>query len=115
MILVIGGLASGKREYVKSTYGYSDYDMADAIMDARPVLYNLQNLVKAAPDMSMTLLPALLKKAVVICNEVGCGVVPVERSEREAREATGRLCIALASEAEKVVRICCGIPTIIKG
>ncbi len=30
MILVIGGYASGKREYVKQEYGYDDCDMADA-------------------------------------------------------------------------------------
>ena len=114
MILVIGGLATGKREYVKKTYGYTDSDMADATLDGHPVLYNLQDLVKTVPDESMALLPELLNKAVVICNEVGSGLVPVERTEREEREAAGRLCIALAEQAEKVVRICCGIPQIIK-
>ena len=114
MILIVGGLASGKREYVKNTFGFSDEDMADAALDGRPVLYNLQKLVAAGPDSIETLLPALLSKEVVICNEVGSGVVPIDRTERAAREAVGRLCVDLAERAEKVVRLCCGIPTVIK-
>jgi adenosyl cobinamide kinase/adenosyl cobinamide phosphate guanylyltransferase len=115
MILVIGGLAAGKREYVKKCYGYTDADISDAELDDKPVIYNLQNLVEVSPHTSMELLPALLEKEVVICNEVGCGIVPIEAATREAREATGRLCIELAAKAEKVVRVCCGIPVIIKG
>ncbi len=114
MILVIGGLASGKRAYVSKTYGYGEGDMADAALDERPVLFNLQDLVAAKQDEADALLPALLEKQVVICNEIGCGVVPIDRAERAAREMTGRVCVALAEKAEKVVRICCGIPAIIK-
>jgi adenosyl cobinamide kinase/adenosyl cobinamide phosphate guanylyltransferase len=114
VILVIGGLASGKREYVKGEYGFSDTDMADGRLDHCPVLYNLQSLVFGSPDAVEALLPALLEKKVVICNEVGSGVVPIDKAERAAREATGRLCVALAERAEKVVRLVSGIPTVIK-
>ena len=114
MILVVGGLASGKRDYVKRTYGFSDDDIADAALDGRPVLYNLQKLVFASPDSADSLLPELLSKKVVICNEVGSGVVPIDKAERAAREATGRLCVELAERAERVVRLCCGLPTVIK-
>lgn len=115
VILVIGGLASGKREFVKKEYSYSDADMADAAVDGRPVLYNLQKIVFSAPALNAELLPALLSKKVVICNEVGSGVVPIDKAERAAREATGRLCVELAEQAEKVIRICCGVPSVIKG
>ena len=115
MILVIGGLASGKREFVKKEFACSDSDMADGVLDGCPVLYNLQNMIFSASDAADTLLPALLLKKVVICNEVGSGVVPIDKTERAAREATGRLCVELAEHAEKVIRICCGIPSVIKG
>lgn len=114
MILVIGGLAAGKREFVKKEYGCSDSDMADGVLDGRPVLYNLQNLIFGASGSIDALLPALLGKKVVICNEVGSGVVPIDKAERAAREATGRLCVELAEHAEKVIRVCCGIPSVIK-
>jgi adenosylcobinamide kinase/adenosylcobinamide-phosphate guanylyltransferase len=114
VILVIGGLASGKREYVKKAFGFADSDMADGVLDSRPVLYNLQNLVFKAPDSIEELLPSLLLKKVIICNEVGSGVVPVDKAERAAREATGWLCVSLAEQAEKVIRLYCGIATVIK-
>ena len=114
MILVIGARASGKREYVK-TLGYTDGDIADAALDERPVVCNVQDMVARDPDSATDLLPELLKKEVVVCCEVGCGVIPLERSDRDMREATGRLCVALAREAERVVRIVAGIPTVIKG
>ena len=114
MILVIGARSSGKREYVKGL-GYSDGDIADTVMDGRPVVMNLQAIVAADPGRAMELLPELLKKDVVICCEVGSGVIPLERSDRDMREATGRLCVALAEKAEKVIRLVAGIPVVIKG
>ena len=115
MILVIGGLASGKREYVRKEYGFSDQDMADAVLDDQPVICNLQNLVARDPAQSSSIAADLMKKQIVICNEVGCGIVPMSQNDRETREAVGRLCIKLAREADKVIRICSGIPTVIKG
>ena len=114
MILVIGARSSGKREYVK-TLGYTDGDMADAALDMRPVVFNVQDMVARSPESSMEFLSKLIEKEVVICCEVGCGVIPLERADREMREATGRLCVALAREAERVVRVVAGIPTVIKG
>ncbi len=113
MILVIGGASSGKLDYVKSL-GYSDADIANGELDGRKVVYNLQNIVFRAPELAPRMLEALLDKEVVVCSEVGSGVVPMDRKEREAREATGRLCIRLAQRAERVVRLVCGIPTVIK-
>ncbi len=114
MILVIGGAFSGKREYVKSL-GYKDSDMADAVINEKPVVYNLQNLLAAASESEQLMTEKLLSKSVVICNEVGSGIIPVDKHERENRETIGRVCINLAQNADKVVRIVCGIPTAIKG
>ena len=114
MILVIGARCSGKREYVKAL-GYADTDIADAVLDDRPVVMNLQDIVAKAPDRAAELLPDLLRKDAVICCEVGSGVIPLERSDRDMREATGRLCVVLAQHADKVVRLVAGIPVVIKG
>lgn len=115
MILVVGAMTSGKRTYVTQLLGFTQEEIADGILDEKPVLYNLQNLVAQNPEKSMGLLEELLQKEVVICNEVGSGIIPTERNERLAREATGRLCNALAQKSDKVIRIVCGIPTVIKG
>lgn len=113
MILVIGSAASGKREYVKSL-GFSERDISPALAEDKPVLCDLQDLVAQDPDRAMELAEELLKKQVVICNEVGSGVIPIDHRERQAREQTGRLCIRLAQQAERVVRLVCGIPTVLK-
>lgn len=113
MILVIGSQASGKRAYIESL-GYVDAQISDAVMDDRTVLYGLEKLVFAAPEQAEGLLDALSAKEVVACREVGSGIIPLERSGREARDATGRLCVLLARRAEKVIRMVAGIPLIIK-
>lgn len=91
MILVVGGIFSGKRAYVEDVLGYSDCDIADAVLDERPVVYNVQELVKREPLRSVELFEALKDKAVVVCNETGCGIVPADKGEMEVREATGKV------------------------
>ena len=114
MILIVGGAASGKRSYARSL-GYTDAQMADGVLDGRPVIYNVQDLAFRSPESAGALLEALAKKEVVICCEVGSGVIPVSRQERLGREAAGRLCILLAARADTVVRMVCALPQILKG
>lgn len=113
MILVIGARSSGKRAYVESL-GYSATDIADGVLDERPVLYGLQDLTMADPEGAPALYDRLIAKEVVVCDEVGSGVIPLEKARRLGREATGRLCCRLAAEATRVVRLVAGIPTVIK-
>ena len=51
---------------------------------------------------------------IIVCNELGCGVVPMDAFDRAWRERTGRLTCALAAQAEAVYRVTCGIGTRIK-
>ncbi len=52
---------------------------------------------------------------IVITNEIGSGIIPLEKADRIWREETGRACCAIAGHSETVIRMCCGIPTVIKG
>ena len=115
MILIVGGLACGKRAYVQSEYSFSLQDMADAVLDDKPVLYNLQDLIARDQGSAAALLPQLAQKQIVICNEIGCGIVPASYADRNYRETVGRVCVELARRAEKVIRICSGIPAVLKG
>ncbi len=114
MLFVTGGAFSGKRDYVKSL-GYTEADMADAVIDARPVVYNVQAMAARDGEDCEALFEALCKKEVVVCNEVGSGVIPATPHERAMRERTGRLSILLAREASRVVRVVCGVPVVLKG
>ena len=103
MILVIGGLASGKRTYAASL-GFS----------AEEVVADAHELVRGADD-DAALADELAGAAVVTCAEVGSGIVPIDREERVYRERVGRLSCELAARADAVVRMVCGIPTVLKG
>lgn len=52
--------------------------------------------------------------AVIICDEIGCGVVPMTSQEREWREMTGRICCELAKQSVRVDRVFCGIAMTLK-
>ena len=52
---------------------------------------------------------------VVITDEIGCGIVPMDAGERIYRECAGRVCTELAAFSGKVYRVSCGIGVLIKG
>lgn len=52
---------------------------------------------------------------VIVTNEIGYGLVPVDAFERKYREYTGRICTELAGASDLVVRVVMGIGTAIKG
>ena len=54
------------------------------------------------------------KDTIVIADEIGNGIVPLDAFEREYREQTGRAEILLAKKADEVVRVICGIGQKIK-
>ena len=112
MILVIGGIASGKRTYVRSL-GYADEQIGTSVTSLEPVLYGLEECLWER-NLTYDVLEALASKDVVTCCEVGQGVVPMDASERVWQERVGRTCCELAKRANKVVRMVCGIPVLIK-
>ncbi len=118
MILVVGGAGSGKLGFARRELGLGEADIADAILDGRPCLYHLEALVErelAAGRDPSGLTRVLAGKRVVICDEVGCGLIPLDPDRAAWREAVGRLCCDLAAQAQTVIRLTCGIPETIKG
>lgn len=135
MELYIGGFAQGKLEYVKCRYNEnqkteklfvkvidcvdSHYkkmlletecdililnhlhlwvrDLLDEGMEEEKIQTTILSWIKSNPD------------AIVICDELGNGIVPIKKQERVWREQTGRLMIELAKQAERVERILCGL------
>lgn len=114
MIFVTGPLFAGKRAYIQGALGLSDAEFAAC------AVWDVQELAKTeggakTPAELEALARALAQKQVVIATEVGGGVVPVDAGERAAREAAGRLACLLAARADTVVRVCCGLPQVLKG
>lgn len=104
MILVVGGQGSGKHAFVRNVLGYVQTESGKS----QKVVWALEE-IDPLPSLA-----ELCQAEVVICREVGCGVVPVDIHERRRREEIGRLCCMLAREAEAVYRLTCGIPMRLK-
>ena len=111
MILVVGGMASGKRSYVENL-GFSAGDFDEGVLGSAPVLYGLEDVLRAGA-LNEEQFEALCAKDVVVCAEVGSGVVPASDQERAWRERVGRTTEALAAQATCVVRMVCGIPQVL--
>ena len=67
---------------------------------------------------SLETLAARMKEArpdrVVVGDETGCGIVPLDPELRRIREETGRMFCRMAKEADQVWRVTCGIGQRIK-
>ena len=76
----------------------------------------VKRLLKDGADVRALTGPLLLEHpdCIIISDEIGNGIVPMEHEEREYREMTGRLLCELANKADRVERIVCGIGERIK-
>lgn len=126
MKLIIGGAYQGKREFAKKKYGFDDADVFDCAehdgdidFDA-PCVCSLEEYVRHAVKNGVDATAHLKShrgewdNTVFICNDISSGVVPMGAENRLWREETGRLCSYLASEADEVYRVFCGIGMRIK-
>lgn len=113
MVLVCGGIASGKKTFVRGL-GYADADMSASLETDAPVLLGLEGLLLER-ELTEAELACVLAREVVVCLEVGQGVVPMDAGERAWRERVGRCCQLLAAEASAVYRLVCGIAVCVKG
>lgn len=133
MELYIGGRAQGKLAYVVQKYpGISVYDETGLValiksgacdVPAAVIGNHFHLVVRTLLTQGMEqeqiweLVNRLLEKcpeAVIISDEIGSGIVPMEKEERIWREVTGRILTRIAARAVKVERIVCGIPMVIK-
>ncbi|MFI3226084.1 MAG: bifunctional adenosylcobinamide kinase/adenosylcobinamide-phosphate guanylyltransferase [Clostridia bacterium] len=105
MIFITGGMSQGKTTFA--------HNFNLEIID------NLHIIIKNWLDNSENIeenIKNLLKKddIVIICQEIGCGIVPMDKNERVWREVTGRTACIIAKKAEKVFKLDCGIAIQIK-
>lgn len=129
MKLVIGGYAQGKLSYVKTDMmgkaeSFNVWDGAIPSGKDRSegmVIFNHLHLWirecllhGRCPEEELAAFLRSSPDSIVICDEIGGGIVPMDAFEREYRERTGRILIALAAEAEEVVRVICGLGQKIK-
>ncbi len=120
MRLITGGISQGKVRYAQGHYGILEAETVDAgsaadrEIEKAKLVFNLQDYIRLHHTGQECALPVFREDAVIICDEVGYGVVPLSGEERAFREAVGRICCRLAEQAESVELVRCGIARRIK-
>lgn len=128
MELYIGGYAQGKLSYVLQQKSLSQEDVicgGDFVWKEEQFLekkifddfelwvrreIERGEKVEEKVEQLLKIKPTII----VISDEVGNGVVPVEPLEREYRERLGRILCTLAQRADRMERILCGMGQRIK-
>ncbi|MBR3147203.1 MAG: bifunctional adenosylcobinamide kinase/adenosylcobinamide-phosphate guanylyltransferase [Eubacterium sp.] len=128
MILITGGAYQGKLDYAKEAYGLTDEDVftceegSTAVGFDEKIVDHFERyvlaLIKAGqvPEkaVGMQLRANRYKGRIIICDDISQGIVPLDATERAWREGVGRTMVKIAQQADKVVRVFCGIPEIVK-
>ncbi len=125
MILITGGASQGKLKFVMEHFKPNEIidgsDCIFSILENAECVINYDKLIKRLMLKNIDT-AAFTKKfctknqnAVIIMNEVGSGIIPIEKTEREWRENVGKCGCIIAERADTVIRMTCGIPTVIKG
>lgn len=132
MIMVTGGQCQGKLEFVyeyikNEKMDISNEEIADGETDGfeaaftYPVVRHLELYIRRIMEKGESVpvfVDRLLKDnkgAIVMTDEIGSGIVPIDPFEREYRETVGRQCQKLAAASETVFRVVMGIGIKIKG
>ncbi len=132
MKLIVGGYSQGKLAFVLERYAEANYKIWDGMLpdekqireqkaEGKTIIINHFHcwvreriLQKENPEKEIADFTNKNKDTIIISDEIGNGIVPIDAFEREYRERTGRILIQLAGEADEVVRVICGIGQRIK-
>ena len=122
--IIIGGAFQGKTHYATKTY--PGLELTDGFNCPLDEIGNCVAINKFHSFTRRWLLEGRTKEALLtilgkneniqllISDEIGYGLVPIDDFEREYREFHGRVMTELAEQADCVERVVCGIPQRIK-
>lgn len=124
MILVVGGAFQGKTAYACEKFHIDKSEIINGSNCAFEDLYSarliyhfhtyVKRLLLEKKEFSLEILKERNPELIVVTNELGCGIVPMEAFDRMYREKTGRICCELAKEAREVHRVICGLGMVLK-
>ena len=131
MHVIIGGAYNGKRKYVLERLGGRPYEIYEGEIPVgtfskreHVVIAGFEKLVLSyqghdeleVAELIVHRLKQLQQQTnvICICNDVGRGIVPMEKEQRFLRDACGRVYQRLFEEADAVTRVWYGIPEVIK-
>ena len=125
MILIVGGAYQGKLDFAKELFPGTEWIdgrtcreeellscggihhfhayIEGQLRRGQPVRQLAGSIADGNPEI------------VIVSDEIGYGIVPVDAFDREYREKAGRICTELAVYTDKVYRVVCGIGLMLKG
>ena len=114
MVLIVGGMAQGKLDFARRALGVTAW--SEGALGRENCVHGLHLAIQGleSPEAAVDAWLAAHPDGVVICDEVGCGVTPLDRTDREWRERVGRICCTLAEKADAVYRVQCGLEVRLK-
>lgn len=127
MIMITGGAFQGKKECLKHLFKipeteilngaeccFEDTFTAAAIADYHELVRRLISEKTGVIEFTEKLCREN-PNVIITINEIGCGIIPIEKSERIYREEVGKAGCVIASNCDTVLRVFCGVFEAIKG
>ena len=129
MKLIIGGYAQGKLNYAVTKYNVDEDHVFESALPTSEEAEKLEGTIIVTslhkwirkrikeggrPEEEISSFVKKNPDCIIICDEIGNGIVPMDPFERVYRERTGRIQVKLAADAEEVERVVCGIAQKIK-
>ncbi len=126
MILVIGGAYQGKIDYVKDEFNLQEEEIYFCSYEDININFNknvIANLDKFILAMIKNNKEPIIyikdniekfKDKIITCEDISCGIVPLEYEMRLLRDSIGHCLSILSKNSDKVVRLFCGIPMDLK-
>ena len=126
MILIFGGAYQGKLAYALERFDLTENDVHicdnnNANMpENKKIVYEIDKWILALVKNDIDIEKAMRQfingnqNTIVICNDISCGVVPIDPVLRKWREAVGSSLAMLSRISDEVIRLFCAIPTRIK-
>lgn len=126
MILIIGGACQGKQNFLRKNFpnqaeetivdgesaSWEEFLSASCVKNLHRMVWRRfkegESWEKLENNMAEEIF-SFCPDRIVLTNEIGCGIVPVEACMRAYRETTGRICCKLASYSREVWRVTAGI------
>lgn len=127
MELIIGGAYNSKLNFALKYYNLKQEDFQNgaecSLSEAfnKKGIYNLHLLIRRFIISGMNDYSKIIEKIrssnveIIICTEVGNGIVPLDKIDNQMREYVGRILSILSEKSIRVIRVYYGLPFVIKG
>lgn len=124
MKMIIGGAFQGKASLAEKKYpglnwvngeeaDWETVKRAEGILNFHAFIRREMQKGKNVSELAEQLI-SCNSDVILVSDEVGYGVVPIDAFDRAYRETVGRICTKLAAYSSEVTRVVCGIGMVIK-